>query len=259
MTSMTATTFALSALVAAAGTWLLAKLAHKVGAVAEVKADRWHASGAIPRLAGPALLAAAAPWLPSGDLAVLAFVCTLGAVDDIRPLSPALKALGLLVAGAGAAWITGQWWVGPALWLVANAVNLLDHADGVAASAAAAAFLGLGGDAGSAGAGACAGFLLFNYPPARCFMGDSGSLTLGAMVVLIGAQSGSMSATAAWCAIPLADAVFVTVRRVLRGQKPWVGGVDHSGHMLLRAGVPPRLLPLIYFGMALLLGGTALF
>lgn len=258
MTASTATIFVLAALVAAAGTWLLAKLAHRVGAVATVKADRWHASGDIPRLAGPALLAAAAPWLPGGHLAVLLVVCALGTWDDIRPLSPAVKALGLLAAGAGAVWVTGQWWAGPMLWLVANAVNLLDHADGIAASAAAAAFLGLGGDAGIVGAGACAGFLLFNYPPARSFMGDSGSLTLGAMAVLIGAQKGSVAATAAWCAIPLADAVFVTVRRIMRGQKPWIGGVDHSGHILLRAQVPPRLLPPIYFGMAMLAGSAAL-
>lgn len=258
MTATAITIFAIAASVAAAGTWLFAKLARKVGAVATVKADRWHVSGAVPRLAGPALLAAASPWLGGNELAVCAFVCALGTMDDIRPLSPALKALGLLAAGAGAIWATDLWWTGPALWLVANAVNLLDHADGIAASAAAAAFLGLGGDAGLAGAGACAGFLLFNYPPARTFMGDSGSLTLGAMAVIIGAENAGMAATAIWCAIPLADAVFVTVRRVMRGQKPWVGGVDHSGHALLRAGLPARLLPPIYFGATLLVGRLAL-
>lgn len=245
-----------AALASAAGTWLLARLAVRIGAVAQVKPDRWHSTGAVPRLAGPALLAAAAPWLDGSQLAVLGAVCALGTLDDIRPLSPALKAAGLLAVAAAAVWVTGQWWVGPALWLVANAVNLLDHADGIAASAAAAAFLGLGGDAGLAAAAACLGFLALNYPPARVFMGDSGSLTLGAMAVLIGADGAGPAATIAWCAIPLADAVAVTLRRLARGQKPWVGGTDHSGHALLRAGLPPRLLPPAYFGAALLAGGA---
>lgn len=257
MAGLTATTVLLAAAAAALGTWLLAKLARTVGAVAKVTPDRWHHTGEIPRLAGPALLAAVAPWLAGDELAVLVLVCALGTADDIRPLSPAVKALGLLAAGAGAVWTTGLWWTGPALWLVANAQNLLDHADGIAAATAAACFLGLGGDAGLAAAGACAGFLVFNYPPARVFMGDSGSLTLGAMAVLIGAKQGGMVATAAWCAVPLADAVQVTIRRVLRGQKPWIGGTDHSGHTLLRAGIPPRLLPLVYFLAALLVGWLA--
>ena len=247
-----------SLVVAAAGTWLLARLAPRLGAVAKVKPDRWHATGDVPRLAGPAMLAAAAPWLPLGPLAVLAAVCALGSLDDMRPLSPRLKALGLLAAGLAGAWVSGEWWVCPALWLVANAVNLLDHADGIAAAAAAAAFIGLGGDAGWAAAGACAGFLLFNYPPARVFMGDSASLTLGAMAVLIGAGGdGGGLATLAWCAVPLADAVAVTLRRLWRGQKPWIGGVDHSGHALLRAGIPRRLLPPLYFGAVVAVGELA--
>ncbi|WP_043743511.1 UDP-N-acetylmuramyl pentapeptide phosphotransferase [Paramagnetospirillum magneticum] len=235
---------------AAAGTWLLAKLAHRLGAVARVAPDRWHQTGAVPRLAGPALLLATAPWQEPGDLAVLGLVCAIGSWDDIRPMSPAVKALCLLAAAGLAIGVTGLWWAGPALWLVANALNLLDHADGVAAATAAAAFLGLNGDPGLAAAGACAGFLLFNYPPARAFMGDSGSLTLGAMIVMLGAKPGGLGTIAAWCAIPLADAIRVTLCRIARGQKPWVGGTDHSGHILLRAGIPPRLLPLGYFLVA---------
>lgn len=250
-------TFLHAALVAALGTWLMAKLARRVGAVAKVVQDRWHQTGDIPRLAGPALVAAVAPWFSGNELTILAYVCALGALDDIRPLPPGAKAIGLLLAGAGAVWVTGLWWTGPALWLVANAQNFLDHADGIAAAAAAASFLGLGGDAGLAAAGACAGFLVFNYPPARVFMGDSGSMTLGTMAVLIGAEQGGLATTAVWCAVPLADAVRVTVRRVLRGQKPWIGGTDHSGHILLRAGVPPRLLPVAYFVAVLLIGGVA--
>ncbi|WP_096700241.1 MraY family glycosyltransferase [Magnetospirillum sp. 15-1] len=257
MTSISLTPLLVAMPLSAMGTWLLAGAARRIGAVAKVTADRWHKNGEIPRLAGPAMLAAVAPWLHGGELAILMAVCALGSIDDIRPLRPDVKAIGLLMAAAAAVWVTGSWWTGPALWLVANAVNLLDHADGIAAAAAAGTFLGLGGDAGLAAAGACGGFLLLNYPPARVFMGDSGSLTLGAMAVLIGARGNDAVTTALWCAVPLADAVQVTVRRILRGQKPWVGGTDHSGHGLLRMGIPPRLLPALYFILTLLAGAVS--
>jgi UDP-GlcNAc:undecaprenyl-phosphate GlcNAc-1-phosphate transferase len=245
---------ALGCLIAAFGTWVSMQLAPRLGAVATVKSSRWHQSGDVPRLAGPAMVAAVAPWLEWDQAALLSGVCALGAADDIRPLSPLVKAAGLLVAAAAAVWVTGAWWTGPALWLVANAYNLLDHADGIAAGAAAGAFLGLGGDPGLAAAGACLGFLVFNFPPARTFMGDSGSLSLGAIAVVIGAEQGDPAGTAIWCAIPLADAVIVTLRRLARGQKPWIGGTDHSGHALLRRGLAPRLLPPLYFVAVLAVG-----
>nr|WP_292154183.1 hypothetical protein [Mesorhizobium sp.] len=65
---------------------------------------------------------------------------------------------------------------------------MLDQADGLAGGTAAAAFFGLGGDIGMAGAGACIGFLCFNYPPARVFMGGSGSLLLGTAIGILDAK-----------------------------------------------------------------------
>lgn len=240
---------------AALGTLVLMRLAPKLGAVARVTPDRWHVSGAVPRLAGPALLLAAVPWLSPTGVIIGGLACAIGCADDIRPLSARLKAVLLLGVAGLAAVLTGQWWVAPVLWGVANALNLLDHADGLAAAAAAGGFLGLGGDAGLAAAAGCAGFLLLNYPPARTFMGDSGSLTLGCLLAVVAAESGQgIPGAIAWAAIPLADATFVTVRRLRRGQRPWIGGTDHSGHVLLRAGVPARLLPPLYFGAALLTG-----
>ncbi len=240
----------------ALGVWALARLARRVGAVAKVQPDRWHKTGEIPRLAGPALLAAMAPWLSPAAAAVAAMVCLVGAVDDVRPLSPAVKALGILVAAAAAAFVTGKLWVLPVLWLVCNAVNLLDHADGLAAASTAGAFAALAGDAGLAGAGACLGFLVFNYPPARAFMGDSGSLTLGAVLVLVAAPSGPLP-TLAWCAVPLLDAVHVTIKRLAAGRRPWIGGTDHSGHMLLRAGFPAWSLPPLYAAVTVAIGAAA--
>lgn len=232
---------------------LLFRLAPRVGAVAHTRGDRWHTSGTIPNLCGPGLFLAMLPWLTWQQAAVLAAFTAVGVADDVHGLTPALKAVLTAVAAAGAAWITGAAWVGVAAWVAANALNLLDHADGIAAAAAGVAFAAAGGDAAWAGLGACLGFLLYNFPPARTFMGDGGSLLLGAALVLAWEAKGP-GVTAAWLAVPLLDAAFVTVRRILTGQRPWIGGRDHTGHVMLRAGVPYRLLPVIYATAALAAG-----
>jgi UDP-GlcNAc:undecaprenyl-phosphate GlcNAc-1-phosphate transferase len=45
-------------------------------------------------------------------------------------------------------------------------------------------------------------------------------------------------------AVPLADTTFVVARRLAAGTPPWIGGTDHSGHILLRAGAPAGAVPL---------------
>lgn len=245
-----------AAVVSALGVWLSVPVALRLGAVSVVRADRWHRSGSVPRLAGPAMLAAMAPWLPAAHAALLLCVTAVGAADDIRALGPAAKAAALAAVAVLAGLLTGSAWVAVALWIACNAVNMLDHADGLAGCTMAAAFLGLGGAAGLAGAGACLGFLLFNYPRARAFMGDSGSLLLGAAIVLASQRQGPL-ATLAWTAVPLIDAGFVVARRLAGGRKPWIGGTDHLGHALLAAGVPGWLLPLAYALAAFVLGRAA--
>jgi UDP-GlcNAc:undecaprenyl-phosphate GlcNAc-1-phosphate transferase len=245
--------FAAATVVAAVGVPVMAWVARRVGAVARVRADRWHTSGEIPRLSGPALFVAMAPFLPAGHALILGYVCAIGVIDDVRPFSAAQKALALLVGAVLAGVVTGSLWVPVALWVACNAVNMLDHADGLAATTVGMVMLGIGGDAGFSTAGACLGFLVFNYPPARVFMGDGGSLTLGAAIVLASTAAGP-TVTAGWLAVPLIDAAFVTARRLSEGRKPWLGGTDHLGHVLLDAGLHPRLLPLLYGGAALAIG-----
>jgi UDP-GlcNAc:undecaprenyl-phosphate GlcNAc-1-phosphate transferase len=195
------------------------------------------------------------PWLSISHILVLALFCLIGVLDDVRSLSAGPKAVALAAAAALAGIVTGAWWLSLVVWVACNAVNMLDHADGIAASAIAAAFFGLGGDAGLAGAGACIGFLFFNYPPARVFMGDSGSLLLGAAIVLLAGEKG-FGPSLAWIAVPLIDAAFVILRRLRLRQQPWIGGTDHLGHTLLRAGVSGAVLPILYAGMTLLIGLT---
>lgn len=242
-----------AAVVSAVVVAVLNVLARRIGAVARCTDDHWRTAESIPHLGGPGLLLAMLPWFPVEQGLILAAFCAIGTIDDIRPLSPAAKALLLVLPSAAAGWSSGEIWVAVAAWFVANAVNLLDHADGLAATVAAVGFAFGGTPAALAAAGACLGFLFHNFPPARSFMGDGGSLVLGAGLVLVW-QGAGPALTLAWCAVPLLDAVFVTVRRVASGRKPWIGGRDHSGHVLLRMGCPPRLLPLA-FGAAAALAG----
>ena len=256
MSAETFLAFFIATLISAGGVLATTPLALRIGAISKVRPDRWHLTGAVPRLAGPAMLLAMAPFLSLEQAIILGYVCAVGVVDDVRQFSAGAKALALMGGAVIAGVATESVWVGVALWVACNAVNMLDHADGLAAATVGAAFLGIGGAAGFAGAGACLGFLLFNYPPARVFMGDGGSLLLGAALVLFTYQDGPLL-TVAWLAVPLVDAAFVTARRLLGGRKPWVGGTDHLGHTLLRARIPPRVLPLLYAGAALAIGLAA--
>ena len=181
-------------------------------------------------------------------------VCGLGVVDDLRGLRPRSKLLGL-VAVAGIAVAAGiridnvtvpgfgtvplSWCAVPVtlVWLVgcANAINLIDGVDGgssgvVMASSLVLTAVALGiGDAipavvFAATAGACAGFLFHNRHPARIFLGDSGSLTLGFVLAATAASCCAKRATAVMIgaallalAVPLFDTTHSIVRTVPGG------------------------------------------
>lgn len=147
-----------------------------------------------------------------------------------------------------------------ALWIlyVTNAVNFSDNMDGVAAgiSAISAAFFTLiaamNGQflvAGLAAAvmGACLGFLRYNLPLPRAsiFMGDAGSLFLGFILAILGIKLRFPDNTniVTWMVplivlgVPLFDTTMVFVSRFRRGVSPLQGGIDHTSHRLLRAGL----------------------
>ena len=213
-------------------------------------------------------------------LAGLAALHTLGLVDDRRALGPLPKlaamagVAGLLVLAGGTRALTllddaapGGWVVSAALtslWIVAivNAVNFLDNADGLAAgvaSVAAGVFAALALGSGQwfvAGLcflllGALAGFLWFNRPPARLYLGDGGSLVVGALLAVVsvrltyaGTGAGDGPAHAVFVplvvlAVPLYDLVSVSVIRLRRGVSPMTGDRNHFSHRLVRLGLPP--------------------
>jgi UDP-GlcNAc:undecaprenyl-phosphate GlcNAc-1-phosphate transferase len=205
-----------------------------------------------------------------GALAILA----LGVWDDLRGLKAAPKLLvevaiatGLYLAGLRAAtmWLPlgivelGQ--VGgflfTVLWIVGvtNAFNLLDGIDGAAAGAAVFAFLAMFGASLALGqpfialvlvtlAGATLGFLPFNFPPARIYLGDTGSLFLGfclATFALAGATKGpaivAIAIPLVAFGVPVLDTVVAIVRRGLRGAPLFKGDREHLHHRLLDLGL----------------------
>ena len=143
--------------------------------------------------------------------------------------------------------------------LLTNSINLLDNMDGVAAGTVAIAMLCCYVVATWEGqlviaplsltvAGACLGFLRYNFPPARIFLGDGGSLLLGfclaAILIEVNLPDDPLVtrvvAGALIVALPLFDTMLVVVSRRRGGRPVLRGGTDHLSHRLRRAGLTPK-------------------
>ena len=159
---------------------------------------------------------------------------------------------------------------------IANAVNLLDNMDGLAAgtvliaSGFMAYFFYRAGNQqfailSLAITGSTLGFLIFNFPPASIFMGDSGSLFLGiTMAALAIAREPQASNVFAIIGIPtlifllpILDTAMVSITRLLRGQSPAKGGRDHTSHRLIALGLSERQTLLVLMGIGLISGVSA--
>src|SRR5271163_3171923 len=225
------------------------------------------------------------PWLAS--FAVLMFL--VGLVDDIVDLRPRHK----LLLELGAICILGGW--GPHLdilpyqplnialtifWLITatNAVNLIDGRDGLAAGVGIVSALSIATVSGLhqhdgtmiaalALAGALAGFLIFNFPPASIFMGDEGALAVGLILGVMSIQGsqfgeGSLPARLAMpllaLMVPLLDTVTVTVTRLARGNPISRRGLDHSHHRLTRLGMSSKNAAATLIGLQAIAGACAI-
>ncbi len=226
-------------------------------------------------LPGPAALLDPRPL--AGLTAASVPVLLLGLADDRRAVSPAVKlvvqacaALTLTVFGYGIAELTNPFGAPVALgafnvpltvaWVIAvtNAVNLIDGLDGLASGmvviASGALWLAsrMHGDFyvmffSALLMGACAGFLRWNFPPARIFMGDTGSQFLGltlAAVALLENRKGTAAVTLLLplvaLALPLVDTAVALVRRLAHRQPLFLGDTRHLHHQLLDAGLSVR-------------------
>ncbi len=155
--------------------------------------------------------------------------------------------LGLLSAPVTVLWIVG----------IVNAVNLLDGLDGLVSGvtflvAASIGVINMMADQVIVAlmafglAGACLGFLPHNFHPAKIFLGDSGSLTIGLLLSSIGILSSYKAVTATFVATPLSlllvfglpiyDTTSVMIKRLWRGQPIFLADKSHVHHSLLNRG-----------------------
>src|SRR3989454_9281839 len=219
-----------------------------------------------------------------------ALMFLVGLLDDVVRLRAQLKFVLQLLAGVtllsfGGLLDVSPWYVANVVltlfWFVAltNAFNLLDNMDGVAAGvgAIAAFFLGVTFARQQAWlhaalawslAGATLGFLRYNFHPARIFMGDAGSLFLGAALAGLAATSptvvsGSLVSILfvplTIVTIPILDTALVTITRTLAGRSIAEGGRDHTTHRLVALGLGERQVALLLYAFAALGGLVALF
>lgn len=238
-----------------------------------------------PRIGGLAVLAGALSatishdaawdwWWPAAPLLAVSFL------DDLRSVSALLR---LMIHGGIAALVVwghfdiSQPWVGAVLVAVLvwsmNLYNFMDGSDGLAGGMTFFGFLGLAAGAGAGGyesqaivyaamAAAALAFLCFNFPPARVFMGDGGSVPLGFMAATAGLE-GWISGVWPWWfpllvfAPFLLDATCTLLKRLSRGERIWQAHREHYYQRLIRLGWSHRRTAIVYYSLMILFGSAA--
>lgn len=231
------------------------------------------AGGALVALAGLGSLPLAAALTGAGGLALV------GLADDRFGLSARLRLLAqLLVAGAYLALLGpaggGLEWLALGLGLVwmGNLYNFMDGSDGLAGGMALfgfAAFAAAAALAGQAGlalvctgvAAAAAGFLVFNFHPARIFMGDVGSVPLGFLAGALGLAGRESGAWPLWFPLLvfapfILDATVTLLRRALRGERIWQAHRTHYYQRLVQMGLGHRRTALLAYALMAGTGGA---
>ncbi|MEX0833629.1 MAG: MraY family glycosyltransferase [Actinomycetota bacterium] len=275
---------------------LASKLAHRLGILDHPQEHKFH-NNVTPYLGGLAvaaglLMVGAITASSSGELLTIVVgglaLMIVGLEDDRRAVGPVLKILVEVAAGVSL-WMAGVRagffdiyaldLAVTVLWVVAvtNAANLLDHMDGLLSGTAAIAALAFFAIAVSQGlilvaslalalAGASFGFLRHNFPPARIFLGDAGSLMIGFLLAalalkldLVG-ESGFVRGMipVLILGVPLFDTLLVIVARLRDGRPIYRGGTDHSSHRLVAAGMSGRDVALGVYAVQLVLSVIAL-
>jgi UDP-GlcNAc:undecaprenyl-phosphate GlcNAc-1-phosphate transferase len=222
-------------------------------------------------------------------------ILALGVVDDTRGVRPFAK-LGVQACAAGVLALFGYgvhtitnpfggvietgWLNLPltVLWVVVvtNAINLIDGLDGLAAGVVLIAAMTLWWIGrlhqdfyimflAAPLAGATFGFLRWNFPPARVFMGDTGSQFLGltlAAATLLENRKGTATITLLLplvaLGLPIADSMLAFARRLVRRKHVFHADSAHLHHRLLHLGLSPRAATFVLWGVSLALGAIAI-
>ena len=269
------------------------RFSHRYGYIAKPKEDRWHKKptallggvGIFLSFIIPALI-----FIPLNKLTVGVFLCItaifgLGLYDDLREVRPYTKFIlqiivtiivilfGVKIKIIPFAYIaiplTVFWVVG-----ITNALNILDNMDGLSCGISFVASicifiyatqnrLHLVALYSSILSGTTLGFLIFNFNPAKIFMGDCGSLFLGFLLSIATILGTWHEATNLLfviivplfiLVIPIFDTTLVTFYRKKHGQFISQGGKDHSSHRLVFLGLSEKKAVLILMGISLFFG-----
>lgn len=162
--------------------------------------------------------------------------------------------------------------------LVTNSFNLIDNMDGLSSGIGCIVALFIAvllypnlsfvGMLAIVLAGACAGFLIHNYPPATIFMGDCGSQVLGfccSFLVILYTEHGAAKVSHGvivsllLLAVPLFDTVFVSFTRIREGRSVFEGGCDHISHKLVSLGLSEKQTVHCLWAVSVLTGLLACF
>jgi UDP-N-acetylmuramyl pentapeptide phosphotransferase/UDP-N-acetylglucosamine-1-phosphate transferase len=230
-------------------------------------------------LAAWLLLVPDIPWSIWGACALLFVV---SAMDDLHSLPVAIRFTCHLAAAALATTSLESPPPGPlaiglivlAIGWMTNLYNFMDGSDGLAGGMAVIGFgtygcaAWLGADSALAVAAwvlasAAAGFLAFNFPPAKVFLGDAGSIPFGGMAGALGLLGWSRGLWPAWFPLLvfapfIVDASVTLVRRGMRGEKVWQAHREHYYQRLVRLGWGHRRTALVEYALMAVCAGVAL-
>ncbi|WP_099354857.1 glycosyltransferase family 4 protein [Fredinandcohnia onubensis] len=217
-----------------------------------------------------------------------------GLLDDLFELSPKLKLAGQLIAafvvifnGVDVEMVNLPFGLGEVqlgfltipltiIWIVGitNAINLIDGLDGLAAGVSSIALITISGMAIIMGDGfvlsigllllfSTLGFLIYNFHPAKIFMGDTGALFLGYMIAvlsLLGFKNVTLISFIVpiiILGVPISDTFFAIIRRLVNKQPISAPDKSHLHHCLLRLGYSHRKTVLIIYGISAIFGFSA--
>lgn len=269
-------------------------LSLRQGWVAQPRADRWH-QRPTALFGGIAIflsvMGSVFYFVPiENDKSLLgilvggSFMFVVGLIDDIRKTPPYAKLMAQIVGACAAVYSGIYFEIIPkpislpftVFWIVGitNAFNLIDNMDGLSAGITAisagilSAYSILSGEIFIALvclslAGGALGFLVYNFNPARIFMGDSGSMFIGYLIsilAIIGTANHVSNLVATLIVptmvlgVPIFDTAFVALLRRLRGQAISQGGRDHTSHRLVSLGLSERKAVLLIYAFSIVFG-----
>ena len=289
-----AITFLISALL----TPLVKKIAIHIGALDYPNARKIH-KVPMPRLGGLAIYVAfLIGYAIFGEINTQMISILIGIFDDIKPIKARYKLLAQIFAALfvviyGQVYFTEISFLGLKIYIskylsyaistlfivaITNSINIIDGLDGLAAGVSSIYFLtiaiiaflinqigGLDIILSLIMLGATLGFLLYNFPPARIFMGDTGSLFLGYMISIIALLGFKIttitSLVVPLCilAIPIFDTAFAILRRLLKHQNIGVADKEHFHHQLLKMRYSPTASILIIYFINILFAAVSIF